>query len=156
MTRRTIRVYVDSSVFGGVQDTEFARPSNLFFDAVREHKIQPVISALVVRELDMAPPLVITMFQETLPLAEVVEVDPQSLALRDAYLRAKILATRWSTDALHVAVATVNNCTAIVSWNFKHIVNYRRIPLYNAINRIEGYQELAIYSPWEVIGEEAI
>jgi len=153
MAQRSIRVYVDSSVFGGVQDTEFARPSQLLFDAVRERKIQPVISALVLRELDLAPQPVIALFQNMLPLAEVVPVGPESLALRDAYLRAKIVGPRWSTDALHVAVATVNSCSVIVSWNFKHIVNYRKIPLYNAINRIEGYQDLAIYSPWEVIDE---
>jgi hypothetical protein len=109
--------------------------------------VHSVISALVVRELDAAPPPLIALFQEILPLAEVVEVQPQSMALRKVYLQAKILSPRWSADALHAAVATVHACSAIVSWNFKHIVNYRRIPLYNAINRVEGYQELAIYSP---------
>jgi len=37
-------------------------------------------------------------------------------------------------DALHVAVATVSNCRLIVSWNFKHIVNFQKIPLYNGVN----------------------
>lgn len=68
----------------------------------------------------------------------------------------KIAGPRWSTDTLQVAVATLSACSVIVSWNFKHIVNYRKIQLYNAINRIEGYQDLAIHSPWKVIGEEAI
>ena len=36
MPMRPIRTYVETSVFGGVFDEEFARPSQSFFDAVRE------------------------------------------------------------------------------------------------------------------------
>jgi hypothetical protein len=42
----------------------------------------------------------------------------------------------------------------IVSWNFKHIVNYQKIPLYNAVNILHGYGQIAIYSPLEVVGNE--
>ena len=41
---------------------------------------------------------------------------------------------RHSADALHVAQATVASCRVIVSWNFKHIVHFAKIPLYNAVN----------------------
>jgi hypothetical protein len=54
-------------------------------------------------------------------------------------------------DALHVALATVNNCDMIVSWNFKHIVHYDKIRAYNGINIRLGYSVIAIYSPKEVI-----
>ena len=57
-------------------------------------------------------------------------------------------------DALHVALATTTECDLIVSWNFKHIVNYRLIPRYNAVNVLMGYGQLAICTPTEVIGDE--
>jgi len=38
----------------------------------------------------------------------------------------------------------------IVSWNFKHIVHYDKIRLYNAVNTLRGYTPIGIYSPWEV------
>lgn len=38
----------------------------------------------------------------------------------------------------------------IVSWNCEHIVSFRRIPLYNAVNALMGYPPLAIHSPLEV------
>ena len=57
-------------------------------------------------------------------------------------------------DALHVALATVAGCALIVSWNFRHIVNYRRIPMYNAVNTLQGFGDLAIFSPLEVIADE--
>jgi len=58
------------------------------------------------------------------------------------------------TDATHVSLATVSGCSLIVSWNFKHIVNYKKIPLYNGINKVKGYSEIGIYSPLEVIDND--
>ena len=74
--------------------------------------------------------------------------------MREYYLKANIVTKKSSNDALHVALATVNNCPIIVSWNFKHIVHFEKIPLYNSINLINGYQPIAIYSPLEVLRYE--
>ncbi|MDJ0509521.1 MAG: hypothetical protein QNJ64_09750 [Crocosphaera sp.] len=57
-------------------------------------------------------------------------------------------------DALHVALASVSGCSMIVSWNFKHIVHFQKIPLYRAINAVKGYAQIDIYSPLEVINYE--
>ena len=56
--------------------------------------------------------------------------------------------------ALHVALATTNRCRLIVSWNFKHIVHFDKIPLYNGVNLINGYDTLSINTPSEVIDYE--
>jgi len=53
-------------------------------------------------------------------------------------------------DALHVALASVAGCTMIVSWNFKHIVHFPKIPLYRAINVIKGYSQLDIIDPLKI------
>ena len=42
----------------------------------------------------------------------------------------------------------------IVSWNFRHIVHFDKIRLYNAINLFNGYASIAIHSPLEVIAYE--
>ena len=39
----------------------------------------------------------------------------------------------------------------VVSWNFKHIVHFKKIPLCNAINTLNGYSHIDIFSPPEVI-----
>jgi hypothetical protein len=52
---------------------------------------------------------------------------------------------------LHVANATVGGADMIVSWNFRHIVHFRKIRGFNAVNLKEGYATLAIYSPREVV-----
>jgi hypothetical protein len=89
-----------------------------------------------------------------LSFAEVADITESALDLRDAYLQAKIVKAKYSDDALHVALATVAECALIVSWNFQHIVHFQKIPLYNAMNTLKGYQQIAIYSPREVIEYE--
>ena len=38
----------------------------------------------------------------------------------------------------------------LVSWNFKHIVRFDKIRLFNAVNQEQGYKSIEIYSPREV------
>jgi predicted nucleic acid-binding protein len=144
-------VYVDTSVFGGVFDPEFERASRAFFDRVREGALEMAVSALVLDELKLAPPQVRTLFDELDPLLIRVPTDDAMYGLRQAYLDAHVVSAKWAADALHVAVATVSGCRAIVSWNFKHVVNFRRIPLYNGVNLLQGYGPIAIHTPQEVI-----
>lgn len=40
---------------------------------------------------------------------------------------------------------------ALVSWNFKRIVNALRIRAYNLVNSREGYLALEIFTPSEVV-----
>ena len=77
-----------------------------------------------------------------------------ALKLQKAYIDADILSEKYSTDALHVALATVSKVSLIVSWNFKHIVNFQKIPMYNTVNKLRGFDDIAIYSPLEVIEYE--
>ena len=50
-----IRVYVDTSVFGGTQDEEFAAPTKAFFEGVAHGKFVLLISEETIRELFDAP-----------------------------------------------------------------------------------------------------
>ena len=154
MSPHLLPVYADTSVFGGAFDEEFEEASRLFFDQVRSERFQLVTSAVVQAEVEDAPVEVRDLFDEMLRLAEVVPVSPEALDLQRAYLDAGIIAPKWATDALHVALATIANCSLIVSWNFKHIVHFEKIPLYNAVNTLKGYSNIAIYSPREVIAYE--
>jgi len=147
-------VYVDTTVFGGVFDPEFERASKAFFDRVRNGAFEVAISPVVLDELNHAPAPVRHLFDELEP--SFVRVDPGEAAysLRSAYLEARVVSAKWAADALHVAVATVSGCRAIVSWNFKHIVNFKRIPLYNGVNQMRGYAAIAIHTPQEMAFDE--
>lgn len=146
-----IRVYADTSVFGGVFDQEFSKASKLFFEQVKNGIFQLIVSEVIHKEIIDAPDSVNKLFNEMLIYAEIIGITEESLKLRHAYLKADIVKPRWSDDALHVALATISKCRVIVSWNFRHIVHFKKIPLYNAVNIIEGYNNISIHSPLEVI-----
>ena len=42
----------------------------------------------------------------------------------------------------------------LASWNFRHMVNFRRIQRYNDVNHDAGYAPLDIRSPMELEHEE--
>ncbi len=152
--QETIRIYADTSVFGGVFDVEFEEPSSAFFSAIREARFVLISSELVRQEIQAAPQHVHELFGDLLPVAEIAEITAEALKLQQAYTDAGILSENHSTDALRVALATISRASLIVSWNFKHIVNFQKIPMYNAVNILHGHREIAIYSPSEVIEYE--
>ena len=145
------RIYADTSVFGGFYDEEFRDTSRTFFDQVREGRFSLVTSALVQEEIGPAPPDVQRLFSDMLQFMELADINQSALDLRAAYLEAGIVSAKWAEDALHVAIATVASCTMIVSWNFKHIVHYDKISLYNAVIILQRQEPISIFSPLEVI-----
>lgn len=46
------------------------------------------------------------------------------------------------TDGLHIAIATAAEVDVLVSWNFKHIVHFNKIRLFNAVNLELGYKPI--------------
>ncbi len=146
-----MKVYADTSVFGGVFDVEFEAASSLFFDQVKNGRFQLCISDIIRRELQEAPQKVKSIFEEFLPFCDILPISQACLDLRDQYLLHNIVTAKSSDDALHVATASINKTDIIVSWNFKHIVHFDKIKLYNAVNRIQGLNEIFINSPSEVI-----
>jgi predicted nucleic acid-binding protein len=143
---KIMRIYVDTSVIGGCFDEEFAATSNHLIEYALSGKVVLLISDVVLRELENAPEFVRNLVS-TLPdsCIERVYSDKESFELRDAYLEAKILGTKWLDDMTHVAIATVSRADAIVSWNFKHIVRLDKMKAYNQVNLLNGI--LTIISP---------
>ena len=152
---RKLRVYVDTSVFGGVHDAEFTEESKRFFAHVKCGDYIVLLSDETLRELDGAPELVKKVLQDLDPKsAELVEIDQEVQQLASAYMSENILGKASEGDAFHVAAATVANADLILSWNFKHIVNYDRIRGFNGVNLKYGYKAMSIISPMELDPDE--
>ena len=49
-----------------------------------------------------------------------------------------MLGPRFRADMLHIALATVADADVLVSWNFKHIVRFGKIRLFQAVNLSKG------------------
>ncbi|HEY3414105.1 MAG TPA: PIN domain-containing protein [Armatimonadota bacterium] len=148
------RVYADTSVFGGVFDEEFEDASQRFVSLVEHGRFALVTSALVEDEIRFAPLRVQDLFERLRLTAEIIDITADTLDLRSRYVEAGVVAARSWTDALHVAAATTSRCDFIVSWNFKHIVHFDKVPRYNAVNVLCGYHEIGIHSPLEMVSDE--
>ncbi|HUT52650.1 MAG TPA: PIN domain-containing protein [bacterium] len=146
------RLYADTSVFGGYFDKEFAEVSGKLFQEIREGKFILVISETTFTELENAP-LEVRQLLDKVPQAciETIELSEEIEDLRDSYLEAGVVGSSSSRDAEHIACASVARADLIVSWNFKHIVNFQRIRGYHAVNLLKGYFPIPIYSPMEVV-----
>lgn len=146
-----LRVYLDTSVFGGCFDALFAKDSLRLVDAVQHGRLRALISEVVATELAAAPEAVqnvlVRMGDENV---QYVPLSSHVRTLQQAYLAEGILSPPSADDALHVAAATVAGADAIVSWNFKHIVRLDKIKAYNRVNVAAGYDDLTILSPKEV------
>jgi len=76
------RFYIDTSVWGGVFDTEFMQETTLLFDMVKKGEVVCLYSDITINELAKAPNKV-SLFFESLPdeQKEKVAITPEILRL---------------------------------------------------------------------------
>ncbi len=149
------RVYTDTSVMGGCEDDEFREPSRRLLEAFVGGDLTLVLSELTLRELDAAPEKVrIVLGRVPQANIEPLSLSSEAEELAGAYIEDGAIGARMRADALHIALATVARVDVLVSWNFKHIVNLKRIHAYNSVNLKKGYPLLEIPTPREVPGDE--
>ena len=84
----------------------------------------------------------------------MIKVDNDVEHLAKAYINEKVLGKASENDAYHIALSSVNRLDCLISWNFKHIVNFDKIKMFNSINLRLGYPTIDIRSPLEFLKEE--
>lgn len=146
-----MKFYVDTSVWGGNFDKEFSEDTIPFFHEARQGKFKIVLSDVTISELQNAP-LKVRELPATISanFLELVNIDEEHLALADKYISEGALSTKFYSDAQHIALATILKVESLVSWNFKHMVNFFRIRQYNSINLKYGYSTIDIRTPKEI------
>lgn len=153
---KKFKVYIDTSVLGAIHDKD--EPSRLhatkqFFSEIENKIHEGFISNIGVEEIGRAPePLKdgITEMIRQIGLNMLLETDDCEELVKE-YLNDGIVPLKYRDDARHIAVATVYEVDAIVSWNFKHMVNVFVKRAINSVNLRLGYKTIDILSPQEVI-----
>lgn len=144
------RIYIDTSVFGGYFDDEFAEHTIPLFDRLRNNEFTLLFSTVTQDELDGAPEKVKDLVKSLKPeYTDFLDTNDEVVNLALEYISEKVVGQTSYADCLHIALATINRADFLVSWNFKHIVNVERIRGYNSINIKNGYKQLEIRSPRE-------
>ena len=144
------RIYIDTSVFRGYFDQEFAEHTIPLFDRIKNNEFTLLYSTVTQDELANSPQKVKELVQSIkIENTEFLEATIESIDLASEYIFEKVVGQTSFADCLHIAIATINRADFLVSWNFKHIVNAQRIRGYNSINIKNGYKQLEIRSPRE-------
>lgn len=149
MTKK-LKIYLDTSVFGGYFEQEFAEFTKPLFQRIIDREFILVVSDLTQNELIMAPQRVkdlITLINSD--YIETIHTTEEATALAREYITENVVGATSFSDCVHIALATIHKADYLVSWNFKHIVNVQRIRGYNSINIRNGYPLLEIRSPRE-------
>ncbi len=144
------RIYIDTSVFGGFFDEEFAEHTIPLFDRLKNDEFTLLYSTVTEDELQTAPQKVKELVKSIqIDNTEFLEASSEAIDLASEYISEKVVGQTSFADCLHIALATINRADFLISWNFKHIVNVQRIRGYNSINIKNGYKQLEIRSPRE-------
>ena len=147
-----MKVYTDTSVIGGCYDKEFQEWSMALWDEFIAGSKHIIFSELTAQELEFAREEIKELINE-IPLENRTDIliTDEAVKLAETYITEGALSNKSYNDALHIALATLNNVDILASWNFKHIVNIDRIRLYNSINFRMGYRMIEIRTPREIL-----
>lgn len=118
--------YLDTSVFGGYFDKEFFNVTQEFWATIKKYSIGIYVSELVIQEIQGAPVYVRKLIEDIKDHYTVVPVNNEIINLADKYVHAKVVTAQYRDDAIHVAKATISLVDALISWNFRHLVNIHR------------------------------
>ena len=144
------RIYIDTSVFGGYFDDEFADHTITLFESLKNNEFILLFSTVTQDELENAPEKVKNFVKNIkTDSTEFLDTTEEAVELATEYIFEKVVGQTSFADCLHIALATINCADFLISWNFKHIVNVQRIRGYNSINIKNGYRQLEIRSPRE-------
>ena len=78
--------------------------------------------------------------------------DEEVKYLAEQIIENKILTRKSYDDCLHIAGAVVSGCDVVVSWNFRHMVNYKTINGVKVLSYSNGYKLIEILTPTIMLG----
>jgi len=154
-----MRLYLNTSVIGALFDEEMPQRIEItrtLLGLIVEGKHTGVISNIVLEEIERSPAeLKKRLINEIQKVAfQVITEDENSADLLEIYEEEGFIRKGARLDLRHLAVATVRGVDAVVSWNFRDIVNIRTRRAVHSVNLRLGYPLIEIVSPEEVIEYE--
>ena len=120
----------------------------------RKQDFRVVASQLVLQEAGRGDMQAAQHRLDILKGVELVEITPDSTALARALIRSGVVPETSLEDALHVAVAVVNGCKYLMTWNYRHLASAGVRARIEAFCREEGYEPTIICTPEELLEDE--
>lgn len=153
-------IYVETTIpsyyFNSRDDAELkvlSRWTREWWDGQR-HEGNRVTSAAVLEELSQGNH---PLKREKLALVAQLPLLPVTQDVIDVarvYVARKAMPNDPKGDALHLALASVYKCDILVSWNCRHIVNYRKAGHLKQLNSALGLGVPMLMTPMELLNRD--
>jgi len=111
------------------------------------------ISDIVVEEASMGNEEQVGLRLNAIKDFKILEVNEKVGKLAELLLQEKVIPEKCPEDAMHIAVATVNEIDFIITWNFKHINNPFTKNIIRQVIEENGWRCPVLCSPEELVGE---
>ena len=161
MDMKKLNVYLDTSVinflFADDAPDKKSITIEFFNDYVAKNRFNTFVSDIVIEEIEKTKDeekkdkllSIITQYD-----LSIIQLTEEAKELSKKYIVENIIPENKTEDAQHLAIATLNNIDALVSWNFKHLANINKKRLVIAVNIKEGYNyPLRLTTSMEVMDE---
>lgn len=148
-----IKIYFDTSVLSYLKQDdspERMAATITFWEEIKKRKdLDIFLSDVTLAEISDCYEPKRTFMQEKLKEISFsfLEKDSEAEKLAQQIIELGILNEKSHDDCLHIAIAVLEACNYIVSWNFKHLVNVRTINGVRAITNLKGFSPIDIITP---------
>jgi predicted nucleic acid-binding protein len=153
------KIYLDTSVISYLdqQDApERMAETHVFWERIKAGDFDVVLSDVTVAEIMKCETSKSDTLFNYLGQIKYTAVEAESNdkvnEIASQFVNLGILRQKSFDDCRHIAAAITSGCDAIVSWNFKHIVNHKTIMGVKAVTALEECDDLLIYTPSSLIG----
>ena len=159
-TRHRPLLYLETSIFGFRFDEEPRNASRreavaVLLEQVRIGLLNAGTSPITFHEFSQAAEPLRSRLMALLDDIRMLPADDDEVErLAGVYVREQVIPEKYADDARHVAYATVCKADILVSLNLRHLVNEWAERKITATNLREGYRELRIRTPEEVLSYE--
>ena len=145
------KIYLDTSVISALFDDrtpERMAMTSAFWSKLDDYEV--FISELVIDELEKASEQVIDKMFSAIRDFTVLKISAEAEGLAQIYVKQGIFPEKYFDDALHVALASVNQIGILLSWNFAHLVKVKTRRMVSIVNLAENIMPVEIASPPEL------
>lgn len=153
-TEEKIKIYLDTTIPNYVYAVHIPEKQLLtikLFNEIRKGKHRAFVSDIVLGEIQKAEKSLRNKLLKQIKNIEILRPTEEVETLARNYIDNKIISPTYADDARHVAIATINNMDAVISWNYDHLVSLSKVKKINVVNEVMGYKHIEIVTPREVV-----
>lgn len=152
MNERKLKVYLDTSVISYLKQDDAPEKTGITLNLWEKFKTgiyDIYLSDVTITEINKCNKEKLAFCNNKLSEIKYnnLEITDEVFDLVDEIIEIGILTEKSVEDCQHIAVAVLNECDVIISWNFKHLVNIKTIQGVRRITQLKGFKDIEIINP---------